>query len=98
MSDLCAAWGLLAGSELPGTLLLGRRVNKSPRQTIGQAGLAGSWPRCVRAECTLRRVPLDWSDAAGGFAAGYWRTRARMRTSTKTLWELCTMIPISALR
>ena len=54
-------------------------------------------PRCVGAECTLRG-PLDWSDAAGDFAAGYLRTRNRTRASTKTLWELCTMIPISALR
>ena len=71
-------------------------MNKSPRRTLGQAGLAGSWSGCVGAECTLR-VPLDWSDAAQDWA-GYWRTRDRSRTSTKTLWELCTMIPISALR
>jgi hypothetical protein len=48
------------------------------------------------AECTLR-VPLDCSDAAGDWA-GYLRTWNRRRARKKTLWELCTMIPISALR
>jgi hypothetical protein len=51
--------------------------------------------RYKRRKCP--RVPLDWSDAAGE-RAGYFRTRVRSRASTRTLWELCTMIPIKALR
>ena len=34
----------------------------------------------------------------GRVGSGYLRTRVRRKTSTKTLWELCTMIPIRALR
>jgi hypothetical protein len=33
-----------------------------------------------------------------GVGSGYWRTTNRRRTRKKTLWELCTMIPIKALR
>jgi len=43
------------------------------------------------------QVPLYCSDAAGDWA-GYLRTRNRRRARKKTLWELCTMIPIKALR
>ncbi len=35
---------------------------------------------------------------AGQLATGGWRTRGRMRARNTTLWELCTMIPISSPR
>jgi hypothetical protein len=48
------------------------------------------------------RRTLGQAEPAGSWPrclwAGYLRTRSSTRASAKTLWELCTMIPISALR
>ena len=54
--DKCFRRVILRSSHSPGPTPMS--VPPSDR------GYAGSWPRCVGAECTLR-VPLEWSDGAG---------------------------------
>jgi hypothetical protein len=72
-------------------------VNKSPRKTLGQAGLCWLVAEMRPGRVHPTSASLYWSDTAGDWA-GYLRTRNRRRTKNTTLWELCTMIPISALR
>jgi hypothetical protein len=63
-----------------------------PVHTSYPSRASWSFKPSAHSECLWTgRMPrgLGWS---------YWRTRNSMRTRVRTLWELCTMIPIKALR